>query len=251
MLRTVASLRWTLTALFCTACVIDSGPSSPNRPPPPPPGQPGARPVATGPGDPLLGAWQTSSGPDGKALPCPLEVEFLADGTIEMNYLNDDSDELACAYWRLPYRTEGNRIFIGQANHPSFACLYASASGALDLACEDRPNPPRDMSDSMRLLRINVREGGGLAAIAGSWRVSPRGAVALSVQPDGSFGPPLGPGRVVVRDASHLELQRSGKRAELCLYRVTDRRLSLACDAGSGSYPPAFGDPRTLVFVRG
>lgn len=192
----------------------------------------------------------TNVDPRGRTLPCPLELEFLADGTVELNHLSDDSPSAACMFSRIPYLIVGSRVYIGPPGQTVAACLYSVRGESLAIACEDHRNPPTDLREHYELGRIAVRESSGLAAIAGRWRSTLSGGEPFEIASDGRLGPPVGPGQTVVVDAQRLELRRDSKPPELCLYRVTDRRLSLACNPVASGYPQAFEGSNVIVLVR-
>ncbi len=212
--------------------------------------------------DPLLGAWTTSRDPDGDPLPCPLELEFFADGTVEANFLNDDSEEKMCSFARMPVERDdsarparpgrfGRLKMGGQLS----ACIWRREGDLLQLACEDHEDPPQDLDSAFTLSRARVREVRGLAAIAGHWRGPshwgdpPR----LALQEDGRAEFMEQSCRARVGD-DRIDLD-CGREHAICLYRATPRRLTLRCGA-DGRAPDRIVDttgPRwmdTVVFTR-
>jgi hypothetical protein len=191
----------------------------------------------------LIGAWYTTRGSDGRPLPCPLIIEFFPDGTVETNYLSDDSDAERCGFLRLSFTervdTEPRELGIGgQLN----ACIYAREGDALRLACEDHSRAPRDFSTSLLLKPLDEPVGSGLPDLVGEWLMSsPYGAAGrVVIHADGKvdwIGTADAAGSIAVVDDDHLELRLEGSSVFStrnggglhCRYRVTRRRLALRC----------------------
>ena len=210
------------------------------------------------PDDPLRGAWRGPSTHAGREMPCPFEIEFFADGTVETNYLNDDSDEAGCSFARLPFRTDlaarPARVTMGGQ---LMSCIFAREGDFLRLSCEDHPRPPPDFDDAFVLQRVRVHERHGLAALVGSWRGSAHWgpAAALEIAQDGRVRLEDRPCRIDVHGRDRLSFACDGGLDDRCLYRVTDRRLTLHCQPAARGYPASmvsaerFGE--TVVLVRG
>src|SRR6187549_370759 len=88
--------------------------------------------TTTGPGAGLVGAWRAPA-PEGAGA-CPMEVEVLADGTAELNYIDDDSDLELCMFARVPVREIAPDVV---AFGDVATCRWERRGAKLALACED------------------------------------------------------------------------------------------------------------------
>jgi len=202
-------------------------------------------------GHPLYGAWTTSTLPSGRALPCPFILELFEDGTAESNLLSDDDDASMCSFARLPAQHDPSRTPAVLALAGQLAsCIYRREGPNLLLACEDhRDRPPPDFREALVLERLDVREGSGLASLAGTWS-GPRlwgPAATMTISSNGRVvGMGEGEAKIVVKDARRLELTLRDA-TQRCRYRVTERRLALRCAEVGLPWPEDFGHDRTLM----
>lgn len=197
--------------------------------------------------DPLLGAWWTGSGPDGRDLPCPLEIEVFEDGTAELDFLNDDSEEKMCSFARVPaVRSPGDPPVVRFAGQLS-ACLWRREGPRLRLACEDHGSPPPDFATSILLERRRVRAASGLPALVGTWATagfwSP--SQAFEIAADGRIRFLGEQGRITVIREHLLWIQV--ERGELpCRYRAIEDRLTIRCGRPAEQPPGTFAAEPTL-----
>lgn len=198
--------------------------------------------------DPLLGAWWTGTAPDGDPLPCPLEIEVFADGTAELDYLNDDSEEKMCSFARVPVeRSAGDPPVVRFAGQLT-ACLWRREGPRLRLACEDHLDPPADFSTSMLLERRPVRPLEGFDAIVGTWASAGfwSESRSITIAPDGHIRFLGGEGRVSVTDEGQLAIE-IGEHVLRCRYRAIVDRLTMRCGAPDAPAPDGFAGPQPIL----
>src|SRR5688500_6824874 len=106
------------------------------------------------PDSPFIGMWRgpvPMGSPDGS---CPFDLELFADGSAEVNHVDDDSVEESCGYVRVPYTVEGELLHLqgvakcrhalerdGDRDLLRVACDEHTAPASLDNALVMRPLP--------------------------------------------------------------------------------------------------------------
>lgn len=199
---------------------------------------------------PLVGMWRgpvPMGAPDGS---CPFDLELFADGSAEVNHVDDDTVESSCGYVRVPFTVEGDVLKLANVASCRHELQRDGERDLLKVACDEH-NAPATLDNALVLRRLPLEELHGQAAVAGRWTSAPifGKATSLSLDEDGrgSLGDEL------VRFEAHddgtatIELE-SGKAG--CLYRATKERLTLRCARPGESSPTSFVGDGAVVLVR-
>jgi hypothetical protein len=213
---------------------------------------------------PLVGMWRgpvPMGAPDGS---CPFDLEIFADGSAEVNHVDDDSVAASCGFVRVPLAVDGDILRLGEAATCRHSLARDGERDLLHVACEDHGAAPATLDNALVLRRLPVQELRGQDAVAGRWSSAPifGKATELSLDADGrgSMGTEL------VRLLAHadgtatLELgdagDGAGKGKAGCIYRATKERLTLRCAEKGERAPSSFVDGSstsgagTVVLVR-
>lgn len=203
---------------------------------------------------PLVGMWRgpvPMGAPDGS---CPFDLELFADGSAEVNHVDDDSVAESCGYVRMPFVVEGDVLKLGSVATCRHRLDRDGERDLLRIACEDHGTPPASLDNALTLRRLPVREVRGQAAVSGRWTSAPvfGRATELSLDGDGrgSMGTELV--RFIARDDGTASLEMESGSAG-CIYRATPDRLTLRCADPGASAPRSFvddGAKGTVVLVR-
>jgi hypothetical protein len=203
---------------------------------------------------PLIGMWRgpvPMGAPDGS---CPFDLELFADGSAEVNHVDDDSVAEACGFVRVPFTVEGDVLKLANVSSCRHRLDRDGERDLLRIACDEH-TPPATFDNALVLRRLPVREARGQAAVAGRWTSAPifGSATALSLDANGrgSLGDELV--RFIAHDDGTATIELGEGRKAGCLYRATQERLTLRCGDPGESAPTSFVKEdagKTIVLVR-
>lgn len=203
----------------------------------------------------LTGAWTTEVDHRNRPLPCAFVIDFLADGSAETNYLNDDSEAKACSFARLAVHHEPTatppRVTFGKS--ATRACIYSKEGGRLRIACDEHGEAPTSFESSMVLRRLEAAQTTGLKALIGTWQWPQHWGPSppLEINRKGETEMLGEKVAVVVRGSAELDIV--AKKGTLrCLYEHRGQRLTLRCADRGQSRPTRIfaGTLDTLVLTR-
>ncbi len=203
--------------------------------------------------NPLVGAWRGPVPPGGAE--CPFDLDVFADGSAEVNYVDDDSDEEKCGFVRVPWTVSGDVLRLGGAatcRHRLDRDATSQGGDLLTIACEDHGEPPANLQGALVLRRREVRELHGQSALAGRWTSAPifgnKATLSLDANGHGSMGDQMV--ELVAKDDRTATIKMESGTAG-CIYRATKEKLTLRCANPGEGAPSSFVDgPGTVVMLR-
>lgn len=176
---------------------------------------------------------------------CSLEFEFLEDGTVETNWLDEDSWTSMCSYAHLPYKIDPANPAVIRIGFPSKivrSCRMRHLQGQLVAACANGATPPADETNRILLHPREPETRVGLDGLVGSWQSAIGGDLrTLTVRSDARFlakGVDAGTSDNGWVSATDRTFELHGARNLECAYRATSRKLTIHCrdeDAAQGS----------------
>lgn len=200
---------------------------------------------------PLVGMWRgpvPMGAPDGS---CPFDLEIFADGSAEVNHVDDDSVAEACGYVRVPFSVSGELLTLSNVADCRHALQRDDDRDLLRIACDEH-GAPATLDNALVLRRLPMRELHGQAAVAGRWTSAPifGKATALSLDADGrgSLGDELV--RFIAHDNGTATIELGEGRKARCIYRATEERLTLRCGEPGEVAPTSFIGQGTVVLVH-